>query len=387
MSSNAPRPVLTPEEALQRYREELCLHDRKGRLVVLPGVIGTVFFRGGSTLEVRKGILACFDRFAELFGEYMKGGRGPEGTGNFGRRTPAGIESIRRAIVETPSYEAVEAVLSSTDDPDAAPAYQIGTLTSRALAEDYQMPGSPLVHKKGTDRLMSYLKFWMPMDFVNTPEGVRQYEAFLRFVCQQLPVCGGYGGLSAILPYDMHGYLSQEWVMAQRFRGLEIDSYAFLQGKEYLVGSYEGKSMERMTAIYDDLHPGAKVARYGYVKSVNWYTLIGDLFVDRLGGEEKVRAELARPDINIERIGKCLLIRAGDFPWLGAPEEAWSEPYLVVNSVLRVLRNPDPQGLQTNVPGAPHADREGTRRWEARFDYRDAPPPPPTPLIVPLKTN
>jgi Protein of unknown function (DUF3396) len=388
MSSNASsRSMLTPEEALKRYREELCLHDRRGRLVVLPGVIGTVFFRGGSTLEVRQGILACFDRFAELFGEYLKGGRGPEGTGNFGRRMRPGVEAIRRAIVETPSYEAVEAVRSSEADPDAAAAYQIKTLTSSALDEDYRLPGSSLVHKKGTDREMSYLKFWMPMDFINTSEGVLQYEAFLRFVCGQLPVCGGYGGLSAILPYNMHPYLSQEWVMAQRFRGLEIDSYAFAQRHEYQTLSYEGESELRKTAIYDDLHPGAKVKCYGYIKGVNWYTLIGDLFVGRLGGEALVRTELARPDINIERIGKCLLIRAGNSPWLGAPEEEWSEPYRVVNSVLRMLRNPDPQGLHTNVPGAPHADSDGTRRWEARFDYRNAPPLPRTPAIVPAKTN
>ena len=351
-----------------------------------PGVIGTVFFRSGSTLEVRKGILACFDRFAELFGEYLKGGRGPEGTGNFGRRMRPGVEAIRRVIVETPPYEAVEAVRSSEADPDAAPAYQIGALTSQALAEDYRLPGSSFVVKKGTDGGMSSLKFWMPMDFVNTPEGVQQYEAFLRFVCGQLPVCGGYGGLSPILPYNMHPYLSQEGVMAQRFRGLEIDSYWFVQGSEYLVSSYEGESVERGTKFYDDLHPGAKIDSYGFIKGVNWYTLIGDLFVDRLGGEATVRTELARPDINIERIGKCLLIRAGDFPWLGAPEEAWSEPYLVVNNVLRVLRNPDPQALQTNVPGAPHADRDGTRKWEGRFDYRDAPSLPCTPRIVPAKT-
>nr|WP_220094866.1 type VI immunity family protein [Paraburkholderia hayleyella] len=276
---------------------------------------------------------------------------------------------------------------SSEADPDAAAAYQIKTLTSRALAQDYRLPGTSLVGKQGTDHGVSYLKFWMPMDFVGTQEGVQQYEAFLRFVCSQLPVCGGYGGLSPILPYNFHPYLSQEWIMAQRFRGFEIDSYAFVQGEEYKTMSYEEDSEGRKTAVYGDLRPGAKVKRYGFIKGVNWYTLIGDLFVERLGGEAKVRAELARPDINIERIGQCLLIRAGDFPWLGTPEEGWSAPYLVVNSMLRVLRNPDPQGLQTHVPGAPHADSDGARRWEGRFDYRDAPPLPRTPVIVPAKTR
>ena len=160
-----------------------------------------------------------------------------------------------------------------------------------------------------------------------------------------------------------------------------------MQTHEYETMSYEGETVQRKTAVFDDLRPGAKVRLYGFVKDVNWYTIIGDLFVERLGGEVAVRTELARPDIGIERVGKCLLIRAGDFPRLGAPEEGLPEPYVFVNRVLRVLRNPDSQGLHTNVPGAGHADAEGTRQWEARFDLPDAPALPRTPDIVPMKMS
>ncbi|MBN3804443.1 DUF3396 domain-containing protein [Paraburkholderia sp. Ac-20336] len=386
MNSSHKKPVLTPAEAFSRYGEELCQHDnRGGGLVIFPGVIGTVFFERGSKPDVRRGLLACFDRFEQLFGPYLKGGRNGD-DGRFSRKTPRGVEAIRRAILEVPPEVKLEVVRSSAIDEDSAAAYQIETLTDVAVAEDYTDPSGFFV-KKGQDCGLSYLKFWMPMDFVNTPEGVRSYEAFLRFVCEQLPVRGGYGGFSSILPYSFHEYMPQEWALAQRFSGLEIDSYAFLQKQEYDTMSYEGQSTDHMTAIYEDLRPGAKVGHYGFIKGVNWYTLIGDLLVDRLGGESAVRADLARPDIGIERIGHCLLIRAGDFPRLGAPEEGLPKPYVFVNRVLRVLRNPVPPSLHTNVPGAEHADPDGTRRWEARFDLPGAPLLPRTPEIVPAKKN
>lgn len=385
MDSSSQKQVLTPVAALERYRDELCLHDAKGRLVMLPGVIGTVSFERGSKPDVRRGILACFDHFEQLFGEHLKGGRNGDGTGGFTRKTSDGLEAIRRTILEAPPEEQMEVVRSSATDQDTAAAFQIETLTNVATDEDYRTAGGAVV-EKGRDRGLSYLKFWMPMDYVGAADGVRGYEAFLRFVCEQLPVRGGYGGLSSILPFSFHEYLPQEWTLAQRFSGLEIDSYAFLQKKECETMSYEGE-FERKTALYDDLHPGAKVARYGFIKGVNWYTIIGDLFVDRLGGEVAVRAALARTDIGIERVGKCLLIRAGDFPRLGAPEEGLPEPYVFVNRVLRVLRNPYPEALHTNVPGAPSADAANTRAWEARFDLRGAPMIQHPPTVVPERAD
>jgi hypothetical protein len=92
---------------------------------------------------------------------------------------------------------------------------------------------------------------------------------------------------------------------------------------------------------------------------------------------------LNHPDIHIEHVGSCLLIRAGDFPRLGAPEEGLPEPYVFVNSVLRVLRNPTPDALHTHIPDLPSADTKNARQWLARFDLPDAPPIPEPPTIVP----
>lgn len=381
MTLSDSKPVLTPLQALSRYQEDLSVRLADNSMGVLPGVIGTVFFERGSQPEVRQAILDCFDRFAEMFGEHLKGGKDTD-EGKFTKRNEKGIEKIRRAIIDTPSHLAVSVVRSSATDQDTAAEYDIATLTGTASSRDYVSPRG-WTAKKGQESGLSYLKFNVPMDLVTTDDGIAQYEAFLRYVCNKLVVRGGYGGLAPILPYSYHRYMPQEWALAERFSGLEIDSTAHFQAMEYDISSYEGESTEAMTAFYPDLHPGAKVARWGYIKGVNWFTILGELFIERLGGEAVIREQLDRPDIHIERANACLMIRAGDFPRLGAPEEGLPEPYVFVNSVLRVLRDPKPDALHTYIPDLPSADVKNARKWVARFDLPDAPSIPEPPTIVP----
>ncbi|RAS25786.1 type VI immunity family protein [Paraburkholderia bryophila] len=383
MTLRDSKPVLTPLQALARYKEDLSVRLADNSMGVLPGVIGTVYFERGSQPLVRQAILDCFDYFEEMFGEHLKGGKDID-LGNFTKRTAAGVEKIRRAILDTPSYLGVSAIRSSATNQDAAADYNIKTLTGVANPEDYISPTGRLKVPKGKESGLSYLKFNVPMDLVTTEEGIAQYESFLRYVCEKLVVRGGYGGLSPILPYGYHRYTSQEWVLASRFSGLEIDSAAHLSIYSYDPVSYEGESRDDLTAAYDHLHPGAKVGRWGFIKGVNWYTILGDFFVERFGSETALRKALDRPDIHIEHIGSSLLIRAGDFPRLGAPEEGLPEPYVFVNSVLRVLRDPKPDGLHLYDPHLPHADAKNARTWTARFDLPDAPPIPEPPTIVPF---
>lgn len=385
MTLSDSKPVLTPLQALSRYQEDLSVRLADNSMGVLPGVIGTVFFERGSQPEVRQAILDCFDRFAEMFGEHLKGGKDTD-EGKLTKRDAKGIEKIRRAIIDTPSHLAVSVVRSSATDQDTAAEYDIATLTGTASSRDYVSPRG-WTAKKGQESGLSYLKFNVPMDLVTTDDGIAQYEAFLRYVCNKLVVRGGYGGLAPILPYSYHRYMPQEWALAERFSGLEIDSTAHFQAREYSPISYEGESKEEMTAFYPGLHPGAKVGRWGFIKGVNWYTILGELFIERLGGEAAIREKLDRPDIHIERANACLMIRAGDFPRLGAPEEGLPEPYVFVNSVLRVLRDPKPDALHTYIPDLPSADVKNARKWVARFDLPDAQPIPEPPTIVPPPVN
>ena len=382
MTLSDSKPVLTPSQAFARYQEDLSVRLADNAMGVLPGVIGTVFFERGSHPEVRQAILDCFDRFDEMFGEHLKGGKDAD-LGKFTKRNAKGVEKIRNAIADTPSYREVSVIRSSATDQDTAGEYNIQTLTGVALPEDYIHPNGRLRVPKGKESGLSYLKFNVPMDLVTTDEGVAQYQEFLSYVCNKLVVRGGYGGLAPVLAFNYHRYMAQEWALAERFSGLEIDSTAHLQSRDYGTSSYDGESTEDMTAHYDYLHPGSKIHRWGFIKGVNWYTVLGELFIERLGGEAAIREKLDRPDIHIERANACLMIRAGDFPRLGAPEEGVPEPYAFVNSVLRVLRDPKPDALHTYIPDLPSADTKNARMWVARFDLPDAPPIPEPPQIVP----
>ncbi|WP_078041039.1 type VI immunity family protein [Burkholderia cenocepacia] len=386
MTLSDSKPVLTPLQALSRYQEDLSVRLADNSMGVLPGVIGTVFFERGSQPEVRQAILDCFDRFDEMFGEHLKGGKDAD-LGKFTTRNAKGVEKIRRAISDTPSYMQVSVLRSSATDQDTAAEYNIGVLTGTALQEDYVSPTGRLRVPKGRETGLSHLKFNVPMNLVTTAEGVAKYEEFLRYVCNKLVVRGGYGGLAPVLAYSYHRYMPQEWALAERFSGLDIDSTAHLQKQEYDPVSYEGESKDDLTASYDHLHPGAKVGRWGFIKGVNWFTILGELFIERLGGEAAIREKLDRPDIHIERANACLMIRAGDFPRLGAPEEGLPEPYVFVNSVLRILRDPKPDALHTYIPDLPSADVKNARKWVARFDLPDAPPIPEPPTIVPPPVN
>jgi hypothetical protein len=382
MTLDDSKTILTPLQALSRYKEELSVRLADNRMGVLPGVIGTVFFERGSQPDVRQAILDCFDKFDAMFGEHLKGGKDTD-LGKFTKRTASGIEKIRRAIISTPSHMQVSVLRSSATDQDTAAEYNIQTLTGIANPDDYVSP-SGWTAPKGQEAGLSHLKFNVPMDLITTDDGIAQYEEFLLYVCNKLVVHGGYGGLAPVLAFSYHRYMPQEWALAERFSGLEIDSTAHLQKREYSPVSYEGESTESMTAFYPGLHPGAKVGRWGFIKGVNWYTILGELFIERLGGEAAIREKLHRPDIHIERANACLMIRAGDFPRLGAPEEGMPEPYVFVNSVLRALRDPKPDALHSYIPDLPSADTKNARAWVARFDLPDAPaiPEPPTIAIA-----
>ncbi|MGN6084856.1 type VI immunity family protein [Trinickia sp.] len=372
--------VLTPFAAYARYFEDLSVRLADNSFAMKPGVIGTIFFAHGGTPEGRQALLACFDRFDEMFGEHLVTGKDTD-LGKLSRRDAKGVEKIRRAIIETPFDEAVSVIRSSAPNSKMAPDYQIRTLTNITNLEDYTSPEG-WTSPKGREIGYSYLKFSVPMELVTRPEGQAQSEAFLRYLCEQLDVRGGYGGLSAVTAYDYHNWQAQEWAIAQRFSGIEIDACAHLSTHEWCPDSFDGTE-ERMTAYYPYLNPGSNVGSWGFIKGVNWYTLLGDLFVERLGGDAELRKALDRDDILIERINHCVLVRAGPFPRLGAPEEGLPEPYVFVNEVLRVLRNPKPDGLHLYDPHLPNADSKHARSWEARFDRWDAQPIPQPPKIVP----
>ncbi|BDT67990.1 hypothetical protein os1_21710 [Comamonadaceae bacterium OS-1] len=360
-----PNLVLTPQQGMARYLNDLrVVHPSDDRVVCTPTLFATVYFENGDQPQVRQQLLDCFNKFDEMFGAYLKGGR--VAGGKYSKKTVAGIEAMRNRILMARSEEGVELARSDVVDQYTAPEYVWELFVVGAFGV------------LGNGGMLSYVKFALPWELAVFPEDLAPYHQYLQFVCQTLPVRAGYGGLMPSLPWDYHRYMLLEYELAKRFSGLEIDSTAHLETDTYRILSVERKpGLPADDGIYrpEDwlrytyLKPGAEVRSVGYLRSVNWYTILGEPFVQRLGGEAALRAKLDRPDIAVQRWGQCVAVRAGDFPRLGAPEEGLIEPYAFVNRAVRNLRNPEQGSLHTYIPDAESADTAFTRQWVARFDY------------------
>lgn len=336
MTSFSP---LTPTEAIERYGHELTFTDPsdRNRIVIRPALIGTLFFERGSQPAMRKALLSCVDEFRAAYGDELSGGK--KGKTKYSRKTMRGIEAMRQYILSNdPDYE-VEFVFADVVDNATAPEYLIRSLTGQAYHEEHHGD-------------LSYLKFILPWSFAESAGGLAQYHRFMTFCCAALPIRGGYGGIAPVLPYGFHRYMPQEYQLAQRFVGLEADCYAFAEALDY-----------------QDNH----------IKSTNWYTVLGDPLLEKLGSEADVRAALCREDILMERHGQCLVIRAGDYPLLGAPEEGPLEPYIFVNRVIRPLRKPLRRSMHSYMEGVERFGEEESRRWVARFDEPEGPNDDSTP--------
>lgn len=356
LQRNQPEAVLMPAQYIERYSAGFSLTDAKrGLLGTKPVLFATLFYERADQPAQRQALLACFDRFDALFGAHLKGGY--LSPGNFCAKTARGINAMRKKILEGNSVCFTRADVT---DAFTAPEYSLSATTH---------PPFPGIDDCG---MLACLEFTLPWRMAASAE-ISVYQEYLSFVCQRLPVRGGYGGLK--LETSFHRETGHEaYRAALDFTGLEIDPCTSSEADNFRILSQEGS--REHGPIFPYLKPNARVIFQGHIKSVNWYTLLGDVFVARLGGEDKLRQQLDREDIGIERQGQCLLIRAGDFPRLGTPEEGLIEPYAFVNKTLRPLRNPQhdafhhylvPVGGDDDAETA-RSKAEDAKRWLARFD-------------------
>ena len=118
--------------------------------VVKLGLIVTLYFKEGYTLEIKQRVMACFERFHEEFGAHLKG----QFQERYKKLTPASFEKTRGKILETEPNEQYEWYLSSAATAKEAEDYSLSTLNSL------------LVHG---DKVRSYLKLVLPWSFLTEP--------------------------------------------------------------------------------------------------------------------------------------------------------------------------------------------------------------------------
>ncbi len=330
-------------QRLQQYQDELTWTlGSDDTVVIRPGLIATFFYEGGSTAVVRSKIVECYDYFYELFGAQLKG-KYFSGE-KFAQMTSTTYQRCRdKALALADPHESLEWLVTSEKTKDYAPSYEMSCLTMKGLHEGW-----------GDN---SHIKFVLPFDVLMTDKGKEQYFGLVKFIADRLNPVHGYGGLSPILPADYHRYMPNEYELAQRFIGLEVDTRSFS------AGGFELKH---------------------HIKGANWLTILGDGFVQQLGGESAIRAQLAAwPEITFSHYAGGLIIQAGKYPDLGAPEDGAPIPYVAVSRVVKPVRTTEPGSLHYYLPQQNGFDTADTVSWYERFDTVPLPiaPPKSAPMI------
>ena len=318
-------------EKLTKHAADLAFELPDGTPVVKLGLIATLYFKEGYTAESKQRVAECFERFYKEFAPHLKG----QYFGRYKKLTPSNFGKSCSHILATGPNEDVEWLLSSASTALEAAEYSISTLNS------FEVHG---------DKVRSYLKLVMPWSFLSEPSGLERYQEWLVYLCNKVKAEHGYGGLSSILPFDYHSYMPTEFQLAQQYTGLEVDSMAHISTLKLIE----------------------------HIKGINWFTVLGNTFTERLGGEDAIRHALnGHGDVEVQTYDQGLIIRAGEYPELGAKDDGLPAAYVAVNRVARPVRIPNPDQLHSYSPYGDCFDMESTARWYSRFDQKDSAPTSP----------
>ena len=186
-----------------------------GTPVVKLGLIVTLYFKEGYTLESKQKVMECFTRFHKEFGTHLKG----HYSERYKKLTADSFDKIHSKILSSEPNEQYEWHLSSAPNAKEAEDYSLSILNS------FEIHG---------DKKRSHIKLTIPWHILNEPNGSECYQEWLIYLCNQVKAEHGYGGLSSVLPYDYHSYMPTEFQLAQQFLGLEVDSMPHASSLELL---------------------------------------------------------------------------------------------------------------------------------------------------------
>lgn len=151
-----------------------------------------------------------------------------------------------------------------------------------------------------------------------------------------------------MLPQDFHRLLPYEYALAQRFSGVMVDSIGFLEGAHAVEG----------------------------IKGACWYTILGTPWLQKLGGEARLRARLSdTPEIDVLPYRHGVVIKAGETPPPLGEVRLEGPPLLLVkvNQVIKPVRLKKERSLHFYSMEESHQfDKESTKVWYARFDEAGA---------------
>ncbi|AFJ46293.1 DUF3396 domain-containing protein [Shimwellia blattae] len=315
---------------IEQWLPEASVKYKDGSQAVNLGLIITVFFKDGHLPEVRQKMVECVDRYYAEFKSGLKktvyGNKWVGITGN-------NYQKKRQQLLALSEEETASWYLGSVEKDYEAPDYSILVMNTRIFHNE-------------NDR--SVIKLTFPLSLLKEPDGNTHYQAWIMWLCESFAVESGYAGLSFVLPYEFHRMFPYEYKLAQRFPGVMVDSLGTLEGGEAVEG----------------------------LKGPCWYTILGNPWLEKLGGAEKLAHRLNNTsEIELLPYNGGLILKAGVLPpGLGETKTEELPPLLVkVNQLIKPIRYDGHNGLHFYCEYENFQFEEASSMaWFARFDEASA---------------
>jgi hypothetical protein len=297
------------------FPTDMAFRDKRGRVILRIGILLTLYFERGFDLGVRRKLHECTDYVRKL-------SRGPirwvllPDDNQWQRYEESHLERYKRwmheAAVEDESWQTV---WSSGKNLQEASEFEFTVL---AVEE----PG------------LSYAQLALPIELRS------QLPAIALHLAELLQPQQGYGGYGFIESNDLEVEdMAQPLVysMAQRFPGIEVD---------------------RPVSHNSFLDAG--------IKGVNWLTLLGPRWVNKLPAEEALRATLGDGYV-VAPYNDGLMIQSGPEPEIGdTNQQLWPRYYPKLARLLEPIRVKDVGSF--HYYGVNRFTRATSAQWLARFD-------------------
>ncbi|WP_281076665.1 type VI immunity family protein [Klebsiella quasivariicola] len=292
--------------------------------VLQVGLTATFYINEGWSPENREAMANAVERYVDEFGDKLKWGF----LGDVNKPEPFVLADnlFRKQRLSDLEDDTADIQWSSEYYKDYVSDYQINIYSPAGWFEHIHGP-------------VSYIRLFLPVSELKN-NGRECFEKLVLDFCQLLQPMHGLAGLGTQQLYDDNPYQYLECEVAQNFTGIDIT-----------------------TSLTD------KGLRNG-IRSVNWYTILSNEWVEKAGGLSYLERQFAGSNIKVLPYSGGVVIRAGDWPALGWVEkEAKPELYVRVNQVLKSVRTPSFGSfhLGSNA-GEIRLNETLTAEWQKRFD-------------------
>ena len=329
----------------------------------------TLHFYKGHTLKVREQMPKIVKAYYDLYGKHI--------TGGFIIKTD---EKIPENVKFSPAV--LERSLNPKIWNDISEI--IALCWSTELLEDclgYEL--SVYLQNPVFDEELSTLHASILYTHINE---IDKFKNFIELICSLIPLHSGYAGFWLQLPNQDIAYEYHQTNAAHRFYGCELDNHTIGSDLPYPISEAAIAIAEQ--ALADGLNP---LQFANGIKGINWLTILGQPFVERMGGIDELQNKTTPYGLSIKTIGENTIIQAGELPDLCDAEDLPMNPYYVaVNHILEPIRKDSIGSLHTgDMFGRPVMGDAASDQWLHRFDQYPMPdmtphqpPEPENPKVV-----